>query len=110
MTKTELSLPMIARESIRLLMRFEPWRMRRGIAVVVARGRDATAQALGAPLPRLPPPVDDDESAIRITCDGREVRVPLPDGALSWSLDDFAAKVLWLPIMNLTNYDPPLGA
>jgi hypothetical protein len=77
---------MIARETSRMLCILEPWR-RTFPDVRVLR----------------------DGAAIRISCEGRQIRIVLPADALTWSLDDFAAHVLLQPLMNLTNYDPPLG-
>jgi hypothetical protein len=85
-TRVRMSVRMIEHECSRILTRIEPWR-KRFPDVVVSCGPDD----------------------IRIACEGREVRVPLPDGALEWSLDDFSNEVLLKPLMNLTNYDPSLG-
>jgi hypothetical protein len=85
-TRGRMSVWMIERECSRILTRIEPWRKRFPDVAVSCSPDD-----------------------IRIACEGREVRVPLPDGALEWSLDDFSNKILLQALMNLTNYEPSLG-
>lgn len=76
----------IARESGFIILKMQPWR-------------------------RLFPEVTVrmDGAAIRLSCEGREVRIVLPVGALEWSLDEFSSRVLFDPMMHLTNYDLSLG-
>jgi hypothetical protein len=81
-----LTLWMIARECSRLLGQMQSWR-RHDPDVTVLR----------------------DGAALRISCEGREVRIVPPVDALAWSLDDFSSRVLLDPLVHLTNYEPSLG-